>query len=116
MNTLKVVEAGVVDVSAYLRQNKGNVSVGIPVFFFAYQKEGTNEIQVGRFTGAYRGTDAEGKVVAQFHADSGNIDPTKPIYPRITTARDDDSAEPHGQELQLTFVVEGKVVKLINYN
>ncbi|MBT1709125.1 hypothetical protein KK062_12860 [Fulvivirgaceae bacterium PWU5] len=65
---------------------------------------------MGRFTGAYRGTDAEGKVVAQFHADSGNIDPTKPIYPRITTARDDDSAEPHRQELQIQVGSDASVV------
>jgi hypothetical protein len=74
---------GSVELKAFLRKNTvgHKVSEGYPVLFRAYQLDGVNQKNVGRFTGTSTAvSDGDGNVtVVNFFADTGNIDAKKEI-------------------------------------
>lgn len=78
-----------VSIAVYLRRSFGKVSSGIPLRFRATQLDNSNNrIEAGRFTGISSGTDVNGKVQAQFFADTQNILEDKPILISISTPKE----------------------------
>jgi len=100
--SLKVTSDAPVNISVFLKRAKGAVSIGTDVLFEPYQQDvdGTQK-SVGRITGTSAGTGEDGKIQATFHADSENIDSSRPIRVRISTTKDDGSTL--SQVIELTF-------------
>jgi hypothetical protein len=92
-----------VQIAVYLRRQSGKVSIGTPVTFSAYQLNGTTKVPVGRFTGTAEGSDANEKITASFHADSGTIDATKMIFIEFSTPQEDSDQTPYTKKIQLTY-------------